>query len=111
MIIEKLIPAAFIASIAITEPAIAQAPQSQNIQPITKAELWATTCFQCHGAEGKSSGGAIPPLAGYPADIMAQQLKAIKKGERPSTIMKRHLMGYSDADIDAIAAYLGSLKP
>ncbi|WP_243750606.1 c-type cytochrome [Thiomicrorhabdus marina] len=85
--------------------------EQQQMKPISKAELWATTCFQCHGAEGQSAGGAIPPLAGYPADIMAQQLKAIKAGTRPSTIMKRHLMGYSDADIDAIATYLGSLKP
>lgn len=77
---------------------------------ITDAEMSATTCFMCHGPEGKYTGGAIPPLAGYPADVMAQQLKDFKSGKRPSTIMQRHMKGYSDAEIDAIAAYLGSLK-
>ena len=78
---------------------------------ITNAELSATTCFMCHGPEGKFVGGAIPPLAGYPADVMAQQLKAFKTGERPSTIMGRHMKGYTDAEIDEIAAYFGTLKP
>ncbi|BBP46691.1 hypothetical protein THMIRHAS_20640 [Thiosulfatimonas sediminis] len=99
---------AALSSMAVAQQAMAQ---SGGLQPISKAELWATTCFQCHGAEGQYSGGAIPPLAGYPAEMMAQQLKAMKSGERATTIMQRHLLGYSDDDIDAIAAYLGSLKP
>lgn len=108
MHIRKILLAFFLGTAGASQSAMAQ---NDAIQPISNAELWATTCFQCHGAEGKSSGGSIPPLAGYPAELMAQQLKAIKKGERSSTIMRRHLMGYSDQEIDEIAAYFGSLKP
>ncbi|BBP46692.1 hypothetical protein THMIRHAS_20650 [Thiosulfatimonas sediminis] len=91
--------------------ALASLSLSAHAGDITNAELSATTCFQCHGAEGKSAGGAIPPLAGYPEKIMVQQLLDFKSGKRPSTVMGRHMKGYSDDEIRAIAQYLGSLKP
>lgn len=91
----------------------ALAPLSLTVQAgdISSAELNATTCFMCHGAEGKAAGGAIPPLAGYPENVMAEQLLNFKSGKRPSTIMGRHMKAYSDDEIRAIAKYLGTLKP
>ncbi|MBN2646324.1 MAG: c-type cytochrome [Thiotrichales bacterium] len=89
------------------------APLSLTAQAgeISNAELSATTCFQCHGAEGKAAGGAIPPLAGYPEAIMVQQMLDMKSGKRPTTVMGRHAKGYSDDEIRAIAKYLATLKP
>lgn len=78
---------------------------------ITNAEMSATTCFSCHGPEGKSVGATIPPLAGYPASVMATQLIAFKNGTRKSTVMQRHAKGYSDDELKAIANYFGTLKP
>ncbi len=78
---------------------------------ISNAEMSATTCFSCHGPEGKFVGGTIPPLAGYPASVMASQLIAFKNGTRQSTIMQRHVKGYSDDELKAIANYFGTLKP
>ncbi|NPA72125.1 MAG: c-type cytochrome [Gammaproteobacteria bacterium] len=78
---------------------------------ISNAELSATTCFMCHGPEGKYVGGTIPPLAGYPESVMVTQLKAIKSGARKSTVMQRHIKGYSDAEIEELAKYFSSLKP
>ena len=90
-------------------PTVAQADRTTNI---TAGEMHATTCFQCHGPEGKYvEGNSIPPLAGYPADVMYQQLLSFKSGERPNTIMQRHVKGYSNDELKAIADYLGSLKP
>jgi len=86
-------------------------PSAAYAAGISNAEMSATTCFMCHGPEGKYVGGSIPPLAGYPESVMAQQLKAIKTGKRKSTIMKRHISGYSDAEIDALAKYFSTLKP
>lgn len=78
---------------------------------ISQGELSATTCFSCHGPEGKYVGGSIPPLAGYPAAVMSQQLIAMKDGTRPTTLMIRHVKGYSDDELKAIAEYFGTLKP
>lgn len=90
-------------------PSVAQAERTMNI---TAGEMHATTCFQCHGPEGKYvQGNTIPPLAGYPADAMYQQLLNFKSGERSNTIMQRHVKGYSNDELKAIADYLGSLKP
>lgn len=86
-------------------------PLAAHAEVISNAELSATTCFMCHGPEGKYSGGAIPPLAGYPANVMVQQLKDMKSGKRPSTVMQRHLMAYSDEEIEALASYFATLKP
>lgn len=86
-------------------------PTLSSAQTITNAELSATTCFMCHGPEGQYSGGAIPPLAGYPKDVMIQQLKDMKSGKRETTVMGRHMRGYSDAEIEALANYFSTLKP
>ncbi|MBN2647551.1 MAG: cytochrome c [Thiotrichales bacterium] len=84
---------------------------AQSPQPISMGEMFATTCFLCHGPNGQYSGGAIPPLAGYPRDLMVEQLKDFKSGKRSGTIMGRHAKGYSDQEIEAIADYLATLKP
>jgi sulfide dehydrogenase cytochrome subunit len=41
---------------------------------------------------------------------MLTMLKAFRSGERPSTVMGRLAKGYSDAEIDALAAYFSQLK-
>lgn len=87
------------------------APSASYAADISYAEMAATTCFICHGAEGKFTNGSMPPLAGYPEQFMAMRLKAYKNGELKGTIMQRHMKGYSDAEIDALAKYFGSLKP
>ncbi len=84
---------------------------SADVTSITNAEMSATTCFLCHGPEGKAVGGSIPPLAGYPESVLAQQLKAFKNGTRESTVMGRHMKGYTDDEIDEIAKYFSTLKP
>jgi sulfide dehydrogenase cytochrome subunit len=91
--------------------AILALPAVSHSAAISNAEMSATTCFSCHGPEGKSVGGAIPPLAGYPEAVMVQQLKAFKSGERPSTVMQRHIKGYTDQEIEELARYLATLKP
>jgi sulfide dehydrogenase cytochrome subunit len=65
----------------------------------------------CHGPEGKFVGGSIPPLAGYPESVMIEQLKAIKVGTRKSTVMQRHITGYTDLEIEELAKYFSTLKP
>jgi sulfide dehydrogenase cytochrome subunit len=79
-----------------------------DISPATAANM-ARNCFGCHGPDGRSPG-AIPALNGKSAEFIAQSFKDFKSGERPSTVMGRHAKGYSDAEVNALAKYISSLK-
>lgn len=75
----------------------------------------AATCAACHGTEGRAvQGAAIPGLAGMPAPYLVEQLKAFKSGARSGTVMPQLAKGYSDAQIEQLAASLaavGATKP
>ena len=71
----------------------------------------AATCANCHGTQGRAiDGAAVPGLAGMPAGYLVEQLKAFKAGTRPATVMHQLAKGYSDAQIDQIAAYYAAQK-
>ena len=69
----------------------------------------AATCTFCHGTDGRSVG-ITPSLAGVDKGYMAQQMKDYKTGKRPATIMHQLAKGYTDAQIDQIAAYFAAQK-
>jgi cytochrome c553 len=71
----------------------------------------AATCTACHGTDGVSVGGVPPSLAGRTKDYLLQQLKDYKAGNRPATIMQQHAKGYSDEQLERIAAYFAAVKP
>ena len=41
---------------------------------------------------------------------MVVQMKAFRAGTRPATIMHQLAKGYSDAQIDAVAAYFAAVR-
>jgi cytochrome subunit of sulfide dehydrogenase len=71
-----------------------------------RQQALAATCANCHGTQGRAvEGAAVPGLAGMPAGYMVEQLKAFKSGARPATVMHQLAKGYSDAQIEQLAAY------
>lgn len=72
-------------------------------------QVIASTCMSCHGPGGKSLG-AIPSLAGLEKDYFVTLMKGFQSGARVGTIMKKHALGYTDAEIAAMGAYFASLK-
>ena len=70
----------------------------------------AAACATCHGTNGSSAGG-LPDLAGQPRDRFAQQLRDFRSGNKPATIMHQISKGYTDAQIDALAAFFASRRP
>ncbi|RYG11660.1 MAG: c-type cytochrome [Burkholderiales bacterium] len=86
-------------------PAVAQNKDALYLQSL------AATCANCHGTGGRSAeGAAVPSLAGMPQDAMVAQMKAFKAGTRPATIMHQLAKGYSDAQIEQLAAYFAAQK-
>ena len=72
----------------------------------------AANCAQCHGTDGHAApGSALPSIAGMPRDYLATQLKAFKAGTRPATVMQQLARGYSDTQLEALAAWFAGQKP
>jgi cytochrome c553 len=71
----------------------------------------ASACAICHGTQGKPAPGApLIPLAGLPRDHIATQMRAFRDGKRPATVMHQIAKGYTDAQIDAMAAWFAAQK-
>lgn len=88
---------------ALTSSTLAQDPNA--------ARNLSATCFTCHGTDGISVGGVPPSLAGQNKEYLLQQMKDFKAGKRPATIMHQQAKGYSDAQLEQIAAYFAAVKP
>lgn len=69
-----------------------------------------TPCSTCHGPGGRSPG-AIPSIDRLGADAIRTSLLAFKTDTVQGTIMNRLARGFSDAEIDAVAGYLGARTP
>jgi cytochrome subunit of sulfide dehydrogenase len=67
----------------------------------------ASSCSSCHGPAA-SAGAAMPPISGRPVAETARLMREFKSGARPATVMGRIAKGFDDAEIDAIAQWLGA---
>jgi len=71
----------------------------------------ASGCAICHGTEGRVPANApVIPLAGLPRDHIATQMRAFRDGKRPATVMHQIAKGYTDPQIDALAAWFAAQK-
>jgi len=96
--------AVVIATLALAAaPAIAQDVQGRNL---------ASACAICHGTEGRVVPDKSPliPLAGLPSDHIASQMRAFRDGKRPATVMHQIAKGYTEAEINAMAAWYAAQK-
>ena len=68
-------------------------------------------CSGCHGATGACNAAlGYPKLAGQSAADIAGKLNGYKSGARQNATMQAMTAGLSAADIDNIAAYVGTMK-
>ena len=65
----------------------------------------ARTCNGCHGVGGVSAGASIPSIGGLPRQYLRRVMKQWKYDERSSITMGRIVKGFSDDEIDALAAW------
>ncbi len=76
----------------------------------SRAFMLAASCTACHGPDGQSPG-AIPPLHGKSRRFIAMALQDYRSGDSIGTVMNRIAKGYTDEEIQLIAAYYGDQKP
>lgn len=91
---------------ALLVPMCAWGVAQAQATPATQVRSLAATCAACHGTEGQAvQGQAMLALAGLTREHIAAQLHAFRDGSRPATVMQQIAKGYSDEQIDALAAY------
>ena len=70
-----------------------------------------SACTACHGPTGAGVASAgFPSLKGQRAGYTETQLKAYREGSRANAMMKGVAQNLSDADIRAVARYVGGLQ-
>ena len=97
------IPLVLAAAIALPLTAVAQASDpnlSRNL---------AASCAGCHNISGNALTG-MPPLAGQSREALLRTLKDYKEGKRPATVMHQLAKGYTDGQLESIAAYFAAQK-
>lgn len=101
-------PALWLAAALLAPAALAQtsAPAPAAAGPtVQDISLIAGTCANCHGPDGRSTGG-IPSLRGVHERHLLQRLQAFKAGTATdATVMTRLMKGYDDAQIAALAQW------
>jgi cytochrome subunit of sulfide dehydrogenase len=71
-------------------------------------EILARTCNNCHGVGGVSAGASMPSIGGLPKGYLRNIMKQWKYDERTGVTMSRIVKGFSDDEIDALAAYFAA---
>ncbi|HTQ75488.1 MAG TPA: c-type cytochrome [Burkholderiales bacterium] len=99
--IRLLLPALLVLAIAPAPPCL-----GQTAPPPPGRDL-AAACANCHATNGVSKSG-IPSLAGRERSELVRLVQEFKSGRRPATVMHQIARGYSDEQIEAIAAYLSA---
>jgi sulfide dehydrogenase cytochrome subunit len=84
---------------------MAQTPEAMYLRGL------AATCANCHGTEGRTADrSTLPALAGLPADYTLRQMRAFRDGRRPATVMHQIAKGFSEAQLQQLAAYFAAQK-
>ena len=92
---------------ALCMPIVANAELQKS--EISRGAMLSNTCAGCHGTDGKSPG-AVPSISGKPKEFLEMAIKKYRSGEWDSTVMRRHVRGYTDEEISLIAEYFASKK-
>ena len=92
---------ALLGALCLAPVALAQDNSARNL---------ASACAICHGTDGRAVTKDVVPLAGLPREHIATQMRAFRDGQRPATVMHQIAKGYSDPQIDALAAWFAAQK-
>lgn len=102
--------AAACSALALALSAAALAPTARAAATISPGARLAASCTGCHGTNGATQGNALPPLAGQSKDTLLAALKDFKAAKRPATIMTQIAKGYTDEQLEALAAYFAAQR-
>jgi len=70
----------------------------------------AASCAGCHGTNGSTQGGLLTPLAGQKKADLLEKMNGFKAGTRPATVMTQISKGYTDEQLETLAAYYAAQR-
>ncbi|WP_455223278.1 c-type cytochrome [Kaarinaea lacus] len=82
-------------------------PTTLQADELSRAAMLSYTCAGCHGTNGISPG-SIPSIYCKTPEAIQKALKEYRDGTRFSTVMGRHVKGYTDDEIQLIAGFFGT---
>ncbi len=94
----------------LTAAALAALALPAAAQQSTLGRNLAATCANCHGTNG-AARGEMKPLAGVSAAKIVAAMNDFRSGNMPATIMHQIAKGYTEAQVEQIAAYFAAQKP
>lgn len=101
--------AAYVTAACASPEAKKETPAHKSVD--ASGEAIGRTCAGCHALSKKNYQGFVPVIAGMDKDKIVKKMKAFKAGTaKDVTIMDRIAKGYSDAEIEAVAAYYAKMK-
>lgn len=91
--------------------ALAAAIGIASIAAVASAEppAGAASCSGCHPASPRVTS-PVPRLAGLDRAAIVRAMQEFRSGQRPATVMDRIAKGFTDDEIQAIAAWLAAKK-
>lgn len=105
--IHRAVLASILAGGLAATPALAQTSKGDR----ELGQYLSSECVTCHQLSGKQSEG-VPAIVGWPEDQFVAVMRAYKNRERENAVMRTIAGRLSQPDIEALAAYFGSLpKP
>ena len=82
-------------------------PLTSSADKMSRATMLSYPCAGCHGTDGVSPG-SIPRIDCKSSDSILKAMKDYRDGKVFSTIMGRHVKGYTDEELQTIANFFGS---
>jgi len=82
-----------------------------NAGDIEAGKTKSAVCSACHGADGNSTNGAWPSLAGQHASYIYKQLADFKAGRRNNASMTGMVALLNDEDMKNLASFYESQQP
>jgi cytochrome c553 len=84
-------------------------PICQTLAADDNGRALAATCTGCHGPNG-ASAGAIPSIAGMETERLVALMRDFRDGKREATVMHQHARGYTDEQVEAMAAWFAQQR-
>ena len=109
-----------VALIAVVAAGVVAAARTDSSQPDPGRVIYEQRCATCHGAGGAGDGPAAAAMEPRPRNLRAPdfwrgrttaELRQVVRNGKPGTLMAPFAGALSDAEIDAVVAFLQSFRP